>query len=163
MRSTLVVFVLVCGALSASAQSQTTDSRLMSDSDFKAVLAQLDVSIPKWEAEFKGIDVEKNGQISYVIGKAIVDRRDLCLVEIGNVRTYAARLRVKRTVSGELALLGFLQSLYDLAEEEENLENIAGVTLSHFDKYALDLGSLQMRIGNDVSARVELLEKATCP
>lgn len=93
----------------------------------------------------------------------IVDRRNLCLSEIEDIRSNLARLRAKRTVSGELALLGFLQSLYDMAEETENIEDAAGVELSHFEKYAPSLGSLQMRLGNDVTARVELLEKATCP
>lgn len=162
MKSTLAVLALLCGAFSASAQP-LADNRLISDADFKAFLAQLEDSIPKWDAEFRGVDVDKNEQISYAVGKMIVDRRNLCLSEIEDIRSNLARLRAKRTVSGELALLGFLQSLYDMAEETENIEDAAGVELSHFEKYAPSLGSLQMRLGNDVTARVELLEKATCP
>jgi hypothetical protein len=163
MRSTLALLVLLFVAISASAQPQQTDSGLMSDADFRAFLAHLDAAIPKWEAEFNSIDVEKNAQISYVAGKAIMDRRGLCLMEIGSIRTYVAKLHGRRTVSGELALSGFLQSLFDLAEEESSMEDIAGVVLSHFDKYAQELGSLEARASSDVFAPVELLEKETCP
>jgi hypothetical protein len=54
-------------------------------------------------------------------------------------------------------------SLYDSMNQEQGWEAIASVTLSDIEKYAPELSSLNMRIGNDVSARVALLEKGTCP
>jgi hypothetical protein len=93
----------------------------------------------------------------------IVDQRDLGLREIGYIRDYIARQTVKRTVSGELALSGFLQSLFDIGEEIVWMEDFSGLTLTHLEKDAPELSELVIRIGNDVNARVALLEKKTCP
>jgi hypothetical protein len=162
-RALSAVFVLLLCAFCARSQAQITDTRLMTDADYKAFLLQVEAALPKWEAAFKNIDPEKNPQISFSQGKYIVLWRNLGLMEIGNIRQYVAKQRVKRTVSGELALSGFLQSLYDAGEEVVNFEGLTGLTLSSLEKYAPELATLEIRIGDDVEARVALLEKGTCP
>jgi hypothetical protein len=129
---------------------------------YKTFLLQVEAAIPKWETELKNIDLEKVPQISYSRGKSIVDQRDLGLVEVSNIRTYIALQQHKRSVSGELALFGFLQSLYDIGQEIVWEEDFSGLTLTHFEKYAPELSSLEIRINNDAMARVALLEKSTC-
>jgi hypothetical protein len=66
-------------------------------------------------------------------------------------------------VYGELALKGCLDSLYDMAEEIVWNETIMGVTLTSLEKYGPELSTLTMRIATDAMARVQLLEKGTCP
>jgi hypothetical protein len=70
---------------------------------------------------------------------------------------------VKRTVSDELVLSLSLQTLSDSIEEEVGVEAVANMTLSDLEKFAPELTTLRLRIGNDVIARVALLEKSTCP
>jgi len=135
----------------------------MSDADYKAFLLQVEAALPKWETALKNIDPEKDPQISYSQGKLIVNERNLGLTEVGNIRVFVAKQRVKRTVYGELGLKGFLQSLYDVMDSIVNIEEAAGLTLSSLEKYSPELSVLLIRIGNDVLARVELLENGACP
>ncbi len=163
MRSVGVAFLFALVMPIAAYATQVNDKRLMSDADCKAFLLQVEATLPKWETALKNIDLEKVPQISYSRGKSIADHRDLGLMEIGNIRVAVAKLRVKRTVSGELALLGFMQSLFDVGEEIVWEEDFSGLTLTSLEKYAPELSALEIRIGNDVNVRVALLEKGTCP
>ena len=179
LRAFSVVSLILCFTAVASAQSvaqakkQTApgstrsqdrvSDKGLSDADYKIFLSQVELVLPKWETALKNIDPENDERISYSLGKSIVDKRDLGLTEVGNIRLYVAKQRVKRTVSGELALFEFLQSLYDLMGDVVGLEVAAGLTLSSLEKCAPELGALSGRIGNDVYARVALLEKGVCP
>jgi hypothetical protein len=164
MNRTLSAMVVVFFfAITAQSQAQTADNRLMTDADFKAFLIQVETALPKWETALKNIDLEKVPQISYSKGKSIIDQRDLGLMEIANIRVYLPKLRAKRTVTGELALSGFMQSLFDIGEEIVWEEDFSGLTLTHLEKEAPEFSALEIRIGNDVNARVALLEKGLCP
>ena len=179
LRAFSVALLILCLTVVASAQSvaQTKEQataggtrsqaqvseRGLSGADSEALLSQIELALPKWETALKNIDPEKAPQISYSLGKAIADKRNLGLMEVGNIRLYVAKQRVKRTVSGELALFGFLQSLYDLMGDIVGLEVAVGLTLSSLEKFAPELGALCGRIGDDVYARVALLEKGSCP
>jgi hypothetical protein len=158
----LLPFVLLYTS-SAFSQTQSADSRLMSGAEFRASLSQVEDALPRWEAELKGIYPEKNSEISYSLGKLIVAQRDIGLMDVNNIRQSVARLRIKRTVSEELSLRDFLEGIFDAMNEIETLENAAGVAPYIFEKNAPELGSLYGRIGNDVLARLALLEKGTCP
>jgi hypothetical protein len=142
---------------------QLSDKRLVSDADFKIILHQIEAVLPIWDSQLNSIDLEKVPEISYARGKSIVEQRDLGLMEIGNIRTYAAKLQAKRTVSGELELWEFLQSLSDIGGEIVWQETVNCLTLSSIEKYEPQLNELSMRTGNDVLARVALLEKGRCP
>jgi hypothetical protein len=50
-----------------------------------------------------------------------------------------------------------------MAEEIVWNETIMGVTLTSLEKYGPELSTLTMRIATDAMARVQLLEKGTCP
>jgi hypothetical protein len=158
-----MVVMFLC-AITAQSQAPTADNRMMTDADFKAFLTQVEATLPKWESELKGIDLEKQApQIPYAKGKSITDQRDVGLMEIGYIRVYLPKLRAKRTVSGELALSGFMQSLFDVGEEIVWEEDFSGLTLTHLEKDAPEWSALEIRIANDVNTRVALLEKGTCP
>lgn len=159
----LAVFVMLLFAFCAMSQAQANDKRLMTPAEYKAFLHQVEAALPKWETALKNINPEKDERISYSLGKSFVEKRNVALLEVGNIRLFVAKQRVKRTVYGELALKGFLDSLYDLMGDVVNLEVAAGLTLSSLEKYAPELGALCGRIGSDVYARVELLEKGACP
>ena len=135
----------------------------MTDADYKAYLLQVETELPKWETQLKNINLEKVPQISYSRGKSIADQRDVGLMEIGNIRSFLAMQRSKRTVYGELALKDFIGSLYDTGEEIVWEEDFSGLTLTSLEKYAPELSSLELRISNDVMERVRLLEKGNCP
>jgi hypothetical protein len=161
IRHCVLPIVILCATF-ATAQTKS-NNRLMSDADYKAFLLQVEAALPKWETALKNIDPEKDPQISYSQGKLIVNERNLGLTEVGNIRVFVAKQRVKRTVYGELGLKGFLQSLYDVMDSIVNIEEAAGLTLSSLEKYSPELSVLLIRIGNDVLARVELLENGACP
>lgn len=160
LSATLVV--LLCASRVVS-QSQVSDNRMMTDADYKTFLLQVEAEIPKWETALKNIDPETDSRIPYALGKSIVENRNIGLMNIGDIRTRVAKLRVKRTVSDELGLSLPLQSLSDSIEDEVNIEAIANLTLSDLEKFAPELTTLRLRIGNDVIARVALLERGTCP
>jgi hypothetical protein len=157
-----VLLLLVC-AFGVECPAQEDVNKPLSDSDYKAALLQIEKTLPKWESALKAIAPENEPKATYAEGKAISDWRDVGLMEIGNIRIYIAKERVKRTVHGELSLQGFLQSLYDASEEITWREIIGGLTASNLEKYAPELGPLCARIGSDVLKRVALLEKSTCP
>jgi len=158
----VVALFLLCVS-SAVSQSQPADLRLMSDADYKAFLSQVETALPKWETDLKNIDLEKVPQLPYPVGKSIADSQTVGLMEIDNIRTFIHSQRQRRTVYGELALKGFLDSLFDVGEEIVWREAIEGVTLTSIEKYGPELSSLNMRLATDAMARVQLLEKGTCP
>jgi hypothetical protein len=110
----------------------------------------------------KRVDPAK-ANVSYAVGKQIEDHKALGLKEAGWAREWVAKQHVKHTVSGELGLKGFLQSLYDEMDSVNSTAVTAGIDTSGLERYAPEFGSLMIRIDNDLAARVELLEKATCP
>ena len=154
------LITLLCA--SAPAQNKGHDARLMSGLEYKSVLDKVDVELPRWELSLRRVDPAKT-TASYEVGKQIVGYRDIGLMQIGYVRQYVARERSRHTVSGELALEGFLRGVFDAMESMVATETITGVTASDVEKYAPEIAPLSAQIGNDVAARVELLEKATCP
>jgi hypothetical protein len=159
----IAIFVVFLFVFNSGSQAQVTDTRLMTDADYNAFLLQIEAGLPKWEAALKNIDPAKDERTSYSQGQLIVIWRTLGQKEIGNIRQYVSKQRVKRTVSGELALKGFLEDLFNTMDAIVGFEAVAGLNLSTLEKFAPELGALQIRIGNDVLARVELLEKGICP
>jgi len=158
-----LVAMLICSSF-AAAQTEISDKRLMSDADFRTVVKQVETTLTALETQFKGIDLDKVPQISYSRGKSIEAQRDLGLMEIDIVRKEVLKLRVKRSVSGELALEKSLDTLFYSTALWESADDFR--SLAHFDdsvRAGLDAGMLVTRIGNDVQARVEMLEKGTCP
>jgi hypothetical protein len=158
----VVALFLLCVSNSVS-QTPSSNPRLMSDADYKTFLSQVETALPMWESDLKNIDLEKVPQLPYPVGKSIADSKTVGLMEIDNIRTLIHSQRVKRTVYGELALKGCLDSLYDMAEEIVWSEAIEGVTLTSLEKYGPELSTLNMRLATDAMARVQLLEKGACP
>ena len=156
---TIVMLTLL---LCSVAPAQSHDTRLMTTAEYKDFLDKVEVGLPKWEAALKRVDPAKT-DVSYASGKQIEQWRDLGLKEVEWVRQHLAKERAKHTVSGELALRGFLEGVFNLMDSVVQTEVAAGITLSDLEKYAPEISSLVIRIANDVTARVELLEKATCP
>jgi hypothetical protein len=134
----------------------------MTMAEYKSFLDKVERQLPVWEAGLKRIDPAKTNA-SYAVGKQIVQFRDLALKEVGWVREYVAKERVKHTVSGELALKDFLQGVYDTMDSVVTTEIAAGITASNLESYSPEISPLVIRIGNDVTARVQLLEKGACP
>jgi hypothetical protein len=161
MKNLPVMTLLLCIFLFHS-RCWAEDSRLMNEPDYRAFLAQVEAKLPVWEAALKRIDPAKT-TASYVVGKQIVQYRDLALMEVGYVRQWIPKQRLQHTVSGELALEGFLRSIFDAMDSVVSTESIAGITASNLEDFAAESGDLIKRIANDVTARVELLEKETCP
>jgi hypothetical protein len=159
----IVVIFFLLPFYSAESQTKSADTRLMSDADYKTFLSQVEAGLSKWETMLKGIDPEKIPQISYSRGKSFLDQRNLGLIEIGNIHLFISEQRIKRTVYGELALKGFLDSLFDVGEEIVWEEDFSGLHLTTLEKYAPELGAFSARISTDAMARVELLEKNACP
>jgi len=155
------LFVFVC-VLCVVPQMRGEDKRLMSEVEYKKFLDKIEAALPEWEGAFKRIDPAQTN-VSYAAGEQIVKNRDVGLMQVGYVRQWVAKERTKHTVSGELHLFGFLQGVYDQMESVVVMEIAAGVTASNLEKYAPELGGLGKQIGNDVTARVELLEKGSCP
>jgi len=156
---TLALLTLLCAVL---AQAQSHDTRLMTPAQYKEFLDKVDAELPKWETALQKIDSTKS-DVSYAVGKQIEQWRDLALTEVSWSRRHVAKEHVKHTVSGELKLQGSLEGAFTAMDSLAQAEVAAGLTLPDLDKYASEQGSLIDRIRNDVMARVELLEKRTCP
>jgi hypothetical protein len=92
-----------------------------------------------------------------------LNQRQIGLMQIADVRDFIAMQRRKRTVYGELALKGFLDSLFDAAQEIQWTEAVYGLNLSSLGKFAPKISAFSALIGIDAMARVQLLEKGTCP
>ncbi len=146
-----------------SSQTKSADLRLISDADYKTILSKIETDLPKMEAALKDIDPATNSQISYSSGQMIVQNRDTGLIEINNLWLFTASERKKRTVYGELALSAFLHSLFESIGEEVAMEAIGNVTLSRIENYAPEVSTVQAHLEADAMARVQLLEKGTCP
>jgi hypothetical protein len=155
------VFAFTC-LLGAVPPIHAEDKRLMSEAEYKKFLDKIEVGLPAWEVALKKID-PANSSVAYAVGKQIVENRDLGLMQVGYVRQWVAKERTKHTVSGELGLDGFLRGVFDAMDSVVVTEIAAGVTVSNLEKYAPELSPLMIQIANDVTARVELLEKGTCP
>ncbi len=154
--------VLSC-TFCASGQAQANDKRLMTDAEYKTYLHQVEAALPKWETDLKNIDLEKVPQIPYATGKLIVDLRDDGLMQIRYIRDRVSKQKVRRTVSGEMSLYMHIQSLWSTWEIIASLEISNDLTFTHLEKYLPEFSELEGRIGNDEIARVEQLEKNTCP
>ena len=135
----------------------------MSDADYKTFLSQVETALSKWEMALKNIDPANNSQVPYAAGKMMVQGRDIGLTEIESVWPFVASQRQKRTVYGELVISNFLESLFNSMYEVVDAEALSTVTLSNLEKYAPDLSTFQARLNADAMARVQLLEKGTCP
>jgi hypothetical protein len=159
----MVTALILLSGISAASQTKSDSTGIISDSDFKTFLSQVETALPKWEAALKNINPEQNSQISYALGNTMVQNRSIGLAEIPSIRIYIAKLRSKRTVSGELTLSGLLRSVYDCMDYETTLEAIANLKLTDLEKFAPEFSAITLRIANDVIARVALLEKGTCP
>lgn len=148
----LSMTVAASGQSVAGSQAQVTDNRLMTDADYRTFLLQVEAALPKWEAAaLKNIAPERVQRTSYAPPKALID--------IGGIRLAVAEQRAKRTVSGELALSGFMRSLYEMGKViSSELTVMSRATDSRFD-FGPELSALEIRIDNDVNARVLLLEK----
>ncbi len=162
-RTLATISILLFSVLAAGGQTKPPDKRLMTETDYKAFLLQVDTLLPKMETEFKNIDLEKFPQLSYSRGKSMADQQTLGLMEVGYSRDFVARQRKKHTVSGELALKGFLDSLSSVGEEMLWEEDWNGITVTRLQKYGPELSALLMQISNDVNGRVDLLESGSCP
>ena len=65
-------------------------------------------------------------------------------------------------MSGELALERFLRGIFDAMESMMVTEVSAGVTISAgVDPLAPQISTLEASLTNDVTARIEMLEKGT--
>lgn len=160
----VLALLALCLLCTPNAVSQTSpiDHNLMTDAEYRVFLSQVESSLPKWESALKGIDPDKIPEISYSNGKWFVDKRDVALVQISNIRLFIAQQRVKRTVYGELAIKGFLDSLFDVGEEIVWSEDFTHLSLTHLEKYAPELSALNIRLTADAMARVRLLELSLC-
>ena len=158
---TVVGFLLLCVPCALS-QPKSTDVRLMSDTDYKSLLLQIETELPRLEVMLKNINDNTVSQISYSAGKSILDQRNVGLMQISDIRDFINMQRRKRTTYGELALKGFLDSLFNAELQIMWSESANGLTLSDFDKYAPQMDAFSARIGIDALARVQLLEKGTC-
>jgi hypothetical protein len=140
----------------AGSHTQVADKRLMTDADYKTFLLQVETAAPKWVTMISNITPERIRRTSYAQGLSFYD--------IGQIRAAIAEQRVKRTLSGELALLASMRSLWEMGKVLSKEQAVmSGYTDSSFDNFAPELGELYGRIGNDVNARVALLEKGICP
>jgi hypothetical protein len=162
MKNPLVLLPLLFLFAISLTQARATDDRLMTDAEYKSFLGEVEIKLPEWAAALRKIDPAKTSA-SYTEGKDIMDYRSLALREIDYVRQSLAKQRAKHTVSGELSLDAFLRGVYDAMSSVVAMEVASGITASNLESYFAEIGKLNGRIGNDVQARVELLEKGTCP
>ena len=111
MKQSIPVFALLVLLCVLSPAQATTDSRLMSDAEYKAFLIQVEARLAEWERALQSVDPAKQGIFDSMHNILILEPR-----------TYAP-----------------------------------------LESYAREMGELIAKVANDTTARVELLEKGTCP
>ena len=160
-----VLAVLFC-ALSALSHAQATDQRLMTDTEYKIFLSQVEVELPKWQSTLKSIDLEKAPHLPYSQGKSIEDSQIVALTEVDNLRAFISLQRRKRTVQGELGIMMFLNNLLDESEEimwRGAVNGLPSSPLDHLDQYGPEINEFSKTLFTDIQERVSILEKSTCP
>lgn len=163
MKIAHILLLVFLSGLGDATKTYAADARLMTDAEYKSFLSEVDSKLPVWEAALKKVDPAKS-DASYAVGEKVVQFRDLGLMQVGYARQFVAKQRIKRTVSGDLALEGFLRGIFDSMDSMMITEVSAGVTISaDLDAFAPQISKLEISISNGVTARVKLLEKGTCP
>jgi hypothetical protein len=158
MKSRLLLIVFFC-AYCAIGRAQTKDARLMSEAEYKSFLLTVETKLPEWQAAFKTIDPAKTN-LSYAVGEKVVQYRDIGLMQIERAAKQIEQERVKRSIARELWLHGSLQAIFDSIEAMVVYDPSVDLPV---EKYAPEINGFIGRIANDSHARVELLEKGTCP
>jgi hypothetical protein len=163
MKSAHILLLVLLSGLGAATHAYANNGRLMTAAEYKRFLIEVDVKLPVWEAALKKVDPAKS-DISYAVGAQVVQNRDIGLMQVEYARQWAFKQHMKRTVSGEHALEAFLRGIYDAMEAMAITEIAAGVTISaELDVFAPAISKLDITLANDVTARIELLEKGSCP
>ncbi|MGA2832842.1 MAG: hypothetical protein ABSE55_07195 [Terracidiphilus sp.] len=129
--------------------------------EYKSLLDRIETDMAVWDASARKIDPAKTNA-SYALGTQIAQNRDVVLLEIRNIRSFIAMQRQKHTVSGELAISGFLQSITGTMEDEVMLEIASQMSITDFEHFASEQFSLEAELGMDLQARVKMLEEGTC-
>lgn len=157
MRSRIIfVFLWV---FSVIAGAQTKDGRLMTDTEYKSLLSEVDAKLPEWRDAFKRIDPAKTN-LPYALGQKLVLYRDIGLMQVDGATNQTKQELVKHSVTRELRLHAFLQGIYDSMQAMLVYDPYLDLRV---EKYAPELGGFIGKIASDSDARVELLEKGTCP
>ncbi len=163
MKTAHILLLVFLSGLGAATQAYAGDGHFMTDAEYKRFLIEVDSKLPVWEAALKKVDPAKS-DASYAVGAQVVQFRDLGLMQVEYARRYVLKQHMKRTVSGELALEVFLRGIFDAMDSMMITEVSAGVTISaELDAFAPQISKLGIPLADDVLARVELLEKGTCP
>jgi hypothetical protein len=157
-----LVFALFIFLGSTVAPAQSRNTQLMTPAEYKDFIDTVELELPGLESALKSVDPAKTSA-SYAAGTQIVQFRDLSLKQIGWAREYVVQERAQHTVSGEFALEGFIRGIFDNLDTIGQLESAVGVSPAIVDKYAPELSPLMIRISNDLTRRIELLEKGKCP
>jgi hypothetical protein len=131
----------------------------MSDAEYHAFLSEVEAKLPVWEAALKRVDPARVN-MSYADGREVIGYRDLALKELGWTRTWIQKEHIHRQVSQELELIEFMDGLYTAIE---NLLLRGQNVDVHLETFAPVMSDFIARGKSDLSPRVKLLEKQTCP
>jgi hypothetical protein len=149
------LLLVVCSVVRLDA----SDARLMTDTEYKTFLVELEAELPQWEQALKGVDPAKTST-SYAVGKRTVQYRDIGLMAIEGVSNLSKQERSRRSVTREFLLRGSLEGVMNAMEAVLISDPSVAVPL---ESYAPELSRLNLKLANDLLARVELLERGTCP
>jgi len=163
----VLALAMLC-SITVMAQSKP-DKRLMTEQEYSRYLDRLERVLPRWEKELRRIDAEKIPDISYSLGKAVMDFQNLGVIEMRTLQTEINQERIGRKVSRELGMATQLGGIYDTFGNqgqllEESGAQAPGVKLWLADTIPLfkEIGEYRIPLMNDVQARVEQLEARSC-
>jgi hypothetical protein len=160
-RSLAIAGLLIC-MFSGTSQAQINNQAVMTNADYNTFLTRLEAALPQWESALNKIEPEKAPEVSYSMGKSIVNSRDYSLTNVTSIREFVAKQRAKRTVSGEFSIYVSLNSLFSGISSVGALQQVAGMNSYRIMNYLPEVASFYSSLGFDVSARVELLENGQC-
>jgi hypothetical protein len=152
-------WIVLLAIFSLASHAQTKDARLMSEAEYKSFLNSVEAKLPEWQMALERVDPAKTN-VSYAVGQKVIEYRNLGLTQIESATKQVALERVKRSVSRELWLHSSLQGIYDSIDAMAVYDPSVDLPV---EKYVPVLSEFLLKIANDSHARVELLEKATCP
>jgi hypothetical protein len=156
----VLIFVAFCGSA-----ADVKDQRLMSNVEYIAYLDRLSLVLPRWGERIKQIDAAKLPNISYSLGKSVMDQRSLALTELGHLRVWIDQDRTSPKVSRQLAISNGLGSIYDgFGALSEMLVGVpqANSWFKDLDSLYAEIGGFRIALMNHVLAGVEKLEAKGC-
>jgi hypothetical protein len=129
--------------------------------EYGKLLDRIETDLRVWESALRKIDPGK-GETSYKVGSDIANYKDFGLRETQSAVNLIIRQRAKRTVYGEIALAGLLDTLNDAITHLAGLGAFNDLSIEKMRDFGDEMGTVEVNLRNDGMRRLQFLESNPC-